>query len=98
VTGHKVPDSWWLSFDLPGTQIEDVRGVTWQPNSDGDGGTASQASWQSGNSVGSNGSDDSGAFGGGTDKLPVITFLVTGNGPATAPVHCDFDGATCTFR
>ena len=114
VTGHKVPDSWRLSFDLPGTQIDDVMGVTWTPNSDGNGGTASQASWQSGESGGGNSSDGSGAFGGGsgdggdgglgadvaqsgTDKLPVIRFLVTGNGPANAPVHCNFDGASCTF-
>jgi hypothetical protein len=113
VSGHKVPGSWRLSFELPGTQIEYVTGVTWDSNSAGNGGTASQASYQIGDPNG-NYSDGSSAFGAGTGdggnevgvgsarsdpgSLPVISFLITGNGPPSAPAHCHFDGATCTFR
>ena len=113
VSGHKVPGSWRLSFELPGTQIEYVTGVTWDSNSAGDGGTASQASYQIGNPNG-NYSDGSSAFGAATGdsgdevgvggarsdpgSLPVISFLITGTGPATAPAQCHFDGASCTFR
>ncbi len=113
VSGHKVPGSWRLSFELPGTQIEYVTGVTWDSNSAGDGGTASQASYQIGDPNG-NYSDGSSAFGAGTGdggdevgvgsarsdpgSLPVISFLITGTGPPSAPAHCHFDGASCTFR
>ena len=113
VSGHKVPGSWRLSFELPGTQIEYVTGVTWDSNSAGNGGTASQASYQIGDPNG-NYSDGSSAFGAGTGdggdevgvgsarsdpgSLPVISFLITGNGPPSAPAHCHFDGASCTFH
>jgi len=107
VTGHHVPSSWRLSFDLPSAQIEYVMGVTWQANAAGTGGTASQATWQSngpgaGDGSGGGGLSLDGNGSGGVqaapDGVPVITFLITGNGPATAPVHCVFDGASCTFR
>jgi hypothetical protein len=113
VSGHKVPASWRLSFELPGTQIEYVMGVTWNSNSAGDGGTASKASYQTigpdGNySVGSSafgagagdGGNEVGVDGAQSDagNLPVISFLITGSGPPSAPAHCQFDGASCTFR
>jgi hypothetical protein len=113
VSGHKVPGWWRLSFELPGTQIAYVTGVTWSSNSAGNGGTASQASYQAEDPNG-NYSDGSNAFGAGTGdggdevgvdgaqsdagSLPVISFLITGNGPAGVPSNCQFDGATCTFR
>jgi hypothetical protein len=113
VAGHKVPSSWRLTFDLPGTQIEYVMGVAWTSNPAGNGGTASQASDQPGDTDGSylsgatalgGGTGDSGGqpgTGGGQNDpgaLPVISFLITGSGPAGAPSHCEFDGASCTFR
>jgi hypothetical protein len=105
VSGHQVPGSWRLSFDLPGAQIAYVGGVTWQANAAGTGGTASALSWQDGGDRGD------GADGGGTGDqdgpgagrpqpgaAPVISFLITASGPQAAPVHCVFDHATCRFR
>jgi hypothetical protein len=113
VAGHKVPSSWRLSFELAGTQIEYVMGVAWTSNPAGNGGTASQPSGQAGGTDGDY-LGTATAFGGGTGDgggqpgvdgaqndpgtLPVISFLITGSGPAGAPSHCEFDGASCTFR
>lgn len=108
VSGHKVPSSWRLSFDLPGAQIADVEGVAWQPAADGSGGTASALSSQSRGDPGDGGFGGSGSYGGfelntgpavgPTRPGPVITFLITASGPQVKPVRCVFDHATCTFR
>jgi hypothetical protein len=108
VTGHQVPGSWRLSFDLPGAQIAYVAGVSWQANSAGNGGTASASSWQTGGDpgdygFGADGGDngdqgDSDAGHAQPGGVPVISFLITASGPLAGPAHCVFDHATCTFR
>jgi len=101
VSGHQVPGSWRLSFRVPGAQIAYVTGVTWQANSDGSGGTASAPDWQSGTIPWyGGGSADNGPGAGHTtpdSAAPVISFLITGSGPAHRPAHCVFDGGACRF-
>jgi hypothetical protein len=108
VSGHRVPSSWRLSFNLPGAQIAYVGGATWQANADGTGGTASALSsplvWDPGDGgAGAGGGADGDQDGPGAgraqpDAAPVISFVITASGPQTAPVHCVFDDATCRFR
>jgi hypothetical protein len=108
VSGHKVPSSWRLSFELPGAQIANVAGVTWHANVAGGGGIASAPSWRTGGDPGDGGyGSDGGGDGlqGGPgagrarpDAGPVISFLITASGPQTRPAHCVFDHAACSFR
>jgi hypothetical protein len=111
VSGHSVPASWRLSFEIPGVQIDSVTGVSWQPTSSKDGGTASAPAWQPGGDEGNSGSGDGGAgngtVGNGSDAAangsaghdaPVIGFSVTGTGSVGLPSTCSFDGSACSFH
>jgi hypothetical protein len=107
VSGHSVPSSWQLSFAIPGVEIDYVTGVSWQPVSSKDGGTASAAAWQSSSQNGTAGTGDGGSGNGGEavpniseghGDIPVINFSVTGTGSVSLPSTCSFDGSTCKFH
>jgi hypothetical protein len=95
VSGHTVPSSWRLSFAIPGVRIDYVTGVSWLPDTAGDGGTASAPPWQesSGKAQDADGNDTS-----GVSDDPVISFSVTGTGSASIPNTCRFDGSACSFH
>jgi hypothetical protein len=103
VSGHSVPTSWRLSFEIPGVQIDYVTGVSWQPMSSKDGGTASAPAWQPGTDTGNAGTGDgsdaaANANGVAAHDGPVISFSVSGTGSVGLPSTCSFDGSTCKFH
>ena len=111
VSGHKVPKSWQLSFDIPGVRIGSVMGVSWRTSASGDGGVASPLTFPSGGGPGGGGPGGGGPSGGPApggfgpagqqhahgEVIPVVSFVITGSGSASTPADCVFDGAACTF-
>jgi hypothetical protein len=103
VSGHQVPKSWRLSFDIPGVQIGWVMGVHWQTSASGDGGIASPLLPPAGGGP-AGGPSGPGPGGyppgqphGRAQVIPLISFVVTGTGSGGTPADCVFDGAACTF-
>ncbi len=97
VTGRHVPRAWKLTFAMPGDQISDVFGATWQPSNTG-GGTASgpaevAGQWQPIGQASSG--DQSGSA--ARARRHTITFVVVGQGTPVVPASCSFNGRSCSF-
>lgn len=96
VTGKRSLRGWQLAFALPGDQVSNVIGASFQP-SGSDGGTASALAGSDAGpwSDGGNGGSGSQAA---ADDHNVVRFMVFGDGTPVLPTGCRYKGASCTFQ